>query len=348
MGALVTYELDEAIATITMDDGKVNALSLAMLAELNAALDRPKPTARSSCSPAERGASRPASTWACCGAGGPDAAAMVRAGFELAERVLSFPRPVVIACTGHAIAMGVFLLLSGDYRIGAAGPYKITANEVAIGLTHAARRGRDPPATADAGAASSGRSPSPSRSRRDNAVDAGFLDRVVAGRRAAAAARASRRSSPRSTATRTRRASCARARHTLSALRAAHRRRRSRRRPTAAGLDGVGAPCRERSSARRRCATASSRSRSAMLADEGVAGLHHAQGRAGSRHLDARRLRALRRQGRARPRDVLRGLPHAPAALRRLAETDDPRADLVRVRRRRSAAFVRDNPCWPR
>jgi enoyl-CoA hydratase len=31
--------------------------------------------------------------------------------------------------------MGVFLLLSGDYRIGTAGPFKITANEVAIGIT---------------------------------------------------------------------------------------------------------------------------------------------------------------------------------------------------------------------
>src|SRR5262249_57140456 len=67
--------------------------------------------------------------------GGPAATSMLRAGFDLAERVLSYPRPIVIACTGHAVAMGVFLLLSGDYRIGAAGPYKITANEVAIGVT---------------------------------------------------------------------------------------------------------------------------------------------------------------------------------------------------------------------
>ena len=52
-----------------------------------------------------------------------------------AERILSFPTPVLIACTGHAIAMAVFLLLSGDYRVGVDGPYKINANEVAIGLT---------------------------------------------------------------------------------------------------------------------------------------------------------------------------------------------------------------------
>ena len=60
---------------------------------------------------------------------------MLEAGFALAQRILSFPTPVVIAVPGHAIAMGVFLVLCGDYRVGADGPYRITANEVAIGLT---------------------------------------------------------------------------------------------------------------------------------------------------------------------------------------------------------------------
>ena len=60
---------------------------------------------------------------------------MLDAGFRLAERLLRFPRPVVAACTGHAVAMGTFLLLSCDYRIGADGPFRLTANEVAIGLT---------------------------------------------------------------------------------------------------------------------------------------------------------------------------------------------------------------------
>jgi enoyl-CoA hydratase/carnithine racemase len=55
-------------------------------------------------------------------------------GFELSERILSFPAPFVVACTGHALAMGLFLVLSADFRVGAAGPYRIGANEVAIGI----------------------------------------------------------------------------------------------------------------------------------------------------------------------------------------------------------------------
>jgi enoyl-CoA hydratase len=68
-------------------------------------------------------------------AGGAASSRMVRQGFLVAERLLSFPTPIVVACSGHALAMGAFLVLSGDYRIGAAGPFKIGVNEVAIGLT---------------------------------------------------------------------------------------------------------------------------------------------------------------------------------------------------------------------
>jgi enoyl-CoA hydratase len=67
--------------------------------------------------------------------GGADAVQMLKGGFELAERLLSFPTPVLVACPGHAIAMGSFLVLSADYRIGVSGDFRITANEVAIGLT---------------------------------------------------------------------------------------------------------------------------------------------------------------------------------------------------------------------
>src|SRR5262245_42615458 len=134
MGTLVTYRLDGRVATITMDDGKVNVLSPGMLAELNGALDR---AVEDRAVVLLTGGGRVFSAGfdlKVLGAGGQEALAMIRAGFELAARVLSFPQPVVIACGGHAMAMGVFLLLSGDYRVGAAGSYKITANEVAIGI----------------------------------------------------------------------------------------------------------------------------------------------------------------------------------------------------------------------
>jgi enoyl-CoA hydratase len=135
MGELVSYRLDGSVATITMDDGKVNVLSSQMLAEIGAALDRAEADRAAVVLAGRQGVFSAGFDLAALRAGGAAGPDMVTSGFELAERILSFPLPVVIACTGHAVAMGLFLLLSADYRIGAAGAYKITANEVAIGLT---------------------------------------------------------------------------------------------------------------------------------------------------------------------------------------------------------------------
>ncbi len=66
--------------------------------------------------------------------GGGNALRMLRAGYGLTARVLAYPYPVIAACNGHSLAMGVFLMLSADYVLGSRGDFKIAANEVAIGL----------------------------------------------------------------------------------------------------------------------------------------------------------------------------------------------------------------------
>jgi enoyl-CoA hydratase len=178
MGTLVSYRLDGPIATITMDDGKVNVLSPRMLGEIGAALDRAAADQAVVVLAGRPGAFCAGFDLSVLRAGGATSSAMVRAGFELAERILSFPAPVLIACTGHAVAMGAFLLLSGDYRMGAAGPYKITANEVAIGLTmprvaiEICRQRLTPAHFTRAVTLAEVFSPG-------DAVTAGFLDRVV-------------------------------------------------------------------------------------------------------------------------------------------------------------------------
>ena len=131
----VTYTLQNAVAHIHMDDGKANAMSARMLQALRAAFERAQGDgAVVLLSGRERFFS-----------GGYDLAMFsrtpeeitrtLRAGAELVERMASFPFPVVAACTGHGIAQGAFTLLAADERIGAAGPFKLGLNEVAIGMT---------------------------------------------------------------------------------------------------------------------------------------------------------------------------------------------------------------------
>ncbi|MUL60041.1 crotonase/enoyl-CoA hydratase family protein [Mycobacterium sp. CBMA293] len=133
----VTYAVDDAVATITLDDGKVNVLSPTMQQNINAALDQAEQADQVK-AVVLAGNNRVLSAGfdlAIFGSG--DAAAgfaMLRDGIELNARLLRFPVPVVIAATGHAIAGGSFLLCSGDHRVGSE-KTRCQANEVAIGMT---------------------------------------------------------------------------------------------------------------------------------------------------------------------------------------------------------------------
>ena len=135
MGELVTYQLLDRIATVVMDDGKANALSLQMLSAVNEALDQASSDGAVVVLTGRDGIFSGGFDLKVLSAGGPDASLMLERGFLLALRLLEHPAPVVIAFNGHAVAMGSFLMLSGDYRIGVNGPFRLVANEVAIGLT---------------------------------------------------------------------------------------------------------------------------------------------------------------------------------------------------------------------
>ncbi len=135
MALPVSYQLADGIATIALDDGKANALSLTMLSAVNEALDRALNDKATVILTGRPGIFSGGFDLKILTGGGPDAAQMLEEGFLLALRLLDHPFPVVIACNGHAIAMGSFILMSADYRIGVEGPYRLVANEVAIGLT---------------------------------------------------------------------------------------------------------------------------------------------------------------------------------------------------------------------
>jgi enoyl-CoA hydratase len=134
MDGPVTFRLEDTHSTIVLDDGKVNVLSLAMQSEIGAALDAAQAGGVPVVLTGRPGVFSAGFDLATLRGGGADAAAMLRGGFQLALRLLEFPLPVVAACTGHALAMASFLLLSVDYRIGVDGDYRIGPNEVAIGL----------------------------------------------------------------------------------------------------------------------------------------------------------------------------------------------------------------------
>jgi enoyl-CoA hydratase len=136
MSELVTCEVHDGVANVVMDDGKANVMSLPMLEALHAAFDQ----AARAAAIAVLSSGRPGIFSA-----GFDmnplsrgevtkSVAMVRAGAELALKLLAFEAPVISVCTGHAYPMGAFLLLSSDLRLGIDADYRIGLNEVTVGI----------------------------------------------------------------------------------------------------------------------------------------------------------------------------------------------------------------------
>jgi enoyl-CoA hydratase len=174
----VEYELADGVATIALDDGKVNALSVETLRELHAALDRGARDQAVTIIRGREGCFSAGFDTRAFGEGAERVVEMLRLGATLCERVLSHPRPVIVACSGHAIAAGAFLPLSADARIGAEGPFQIGLNEARIGLTVPwfaieLARSRLAPAQFDRAVAGA------HLYDPDGAVAAGFLDRIV-------------------------------------------------------------------------------------------------------------------------------------------------------------------------
>ena len=131
----VHYSLQDDIATIRIDDGKSNALSPVVLSEINQAFDRAESDRASVIMTGRESVFSAGFDLNVMKRGGSNAIGMLRAGYALTARVMGHPYPVIAACNGHSFAMGVFLMLSADYVIGSRGDFKISANEVAIGLT---------------------------------------------------------------------------------------------------------------------------------------------------------------------------------------------------------------------
>jgi enoyl-CoA hydratase len=129
------YELNNNIALVTLDDGKVNAVGPAFIDALNDALDRSEADDAGAVVIQGREGMFSAGFDLKEFARGMDAGiAMVEKGMELLIRLYGLQRPVVAACPGHGIAMGAFILLACDTRIGVHGDYRITLPETAISM----------------------------------------------------------------------------------------------------------------------------------------------------------------------------------------------------------------------
>jgi len=130
----VRYELNDGVAVLMLDDGKANALSPALIAAIHTALDRAEREAAAVLLAGRPGRFSAGFDLRVMTGDADGLRSLVKGGAELLLRMYLHPRPLVAACTGHALAAGALLLLAADLRIGARGQFRIGLNEVAIQL----------------------------------------------------------------------------------------------------------------------------------------------------------------------------------------------------------------------
>ena len=127
--------INNDIAVITFDDGKVNAVGFTLIEQFNNALDEAEKNAKAVVLQGGEGKF----------CGGFDLSVMksgdkekqhelVSKGADLIVRLYSFPIPVIVAAEGHSIAMGAIMLMASDLRIGKDADTKYGLNETAIGM----------------------------------------------------------------------------------------------------------------------------------------------------------------------------------------------------------------------
>lgn len=129
------YELlNDDLAKISLDNGKANPISLDLAHEIIAGFDRAEKEAKGVLLCGNPGLFSAGFDLKVIAESAEKAKAMFDAGYLMAERIYKHPQPVVVACEGHAIGMGVFILLSADYRVGAKGDFIIRLPETAINI----------------------------------------------------------------------------------------------------------------------------------------------------------------------------------------------------------------------
>lgn len=136
MNSPIEFAIADGVASVVMNDGKVNVMTFDMMDALAGAVAKAR--GAGAMLVIRSGSAKAFSAgfdMKALGSGDVDAARrMLTAGARLLIDLLGHPHPVIAICEGHAYPMGAFLLLASDIRIGAMGDYRIGLNEVSIGI----------------------------------------------------------------------------------------------------------------------------------------------------------------------------------------------------------------------
>lgn len=130
----VTISKRGSVAVVNVDDGGDNTLDVDIVNSLLSAFKTVQDHAEAVVLAGRPGWYSGGLDMEILRAGGEAASDLLHSGTELILRMVEFPRPLVAACTGHALGAAAVSLLSCDIRVGMAGDFNIGMNWVTLGL----------------------------------------------------------------------------------------------------------------------------------------------------------------------------------------------------------------------
>ena len=119
------------ISIIQLNDGKANAFSFDMLTTVQGFLSEIPKDSGAVVITGREGLFSGGFDLKTLASGDAEAAVkMTNLGFKTLLDLYSFPRPIVAAVSGHAVALGLFTVCCADIRVGIEGKFVLQANEV--------------------------------------------------------------------------------------------------------------------------------------------------------------------------------------------------------------------------
>ncbi|NRA67913.1 MAG: crotonase/enoyl-CoA hydratase family protein [Pseudobacteriovorax sp.] len=136
MSDLIKSHIEQGVATLSMNSGKVNAFDHNLIDALKSKFDELKvdATVKAISLTGQEGVFSAGFDLKIMKSGPSEAEALIKSGGELLRDLYLYPKPLVFAAGGHAIAMGAVMLMVADYRIGVTGEFKTGLNETHIGM----------------------------------------------------------------------------------------------------------------------------------------------------------------------------------------------------------------------
>jgi enoyl-CoA hydratase len=128
----VVTSIAGGVARLSIDDGKVNAMSRDLLCAISEGMTAARDAGAIVVMTGRPGIFSAGFDMGTFAKGADATRAMVGAGIEVILDILRHPRPVITCAGGHAFPMGAFLMLAADVRLGVSGDFRIGMNETAI------------------------------------------------------------------------------------------------------------------------------------------------------------------------------------------------------------------------